>query len=44
MSSMGAAAIDLLFQRFENPKRPTTKLTLQSELVVRESCGVAVAK
>jgi LacI family transcriptional regulator len=39
MSSMGAAAIDLLYQRLEDPKRPATKLILQSELVVRESCG-----
>jgi DNA-binding LacI/PurR family transcriptional regulator len=39
MSSMGAAAVDLLVQRIENPKRPATKLTLQSELIVRESCG-----
>jgi LacI family transcriptional regulator len=39
MSSMGAAAVDLLVQRLENPKRPSTKLTLESELVVRESCG-----
>ena len=40
MSSMGAAAVDLLCQRLEDPSRPATKLTLQSELVVRESCGV----
>lgn len=43
MSSMGAAAIDLLCQRFDDPKRPAAKLILQSELVVRESCGVASA-
>ena len=42
MSSMGAAAIDLLVQRFDDAKRPTTKLILESELVVRESCGVAM--
>jgi DNA-binding LacI/PurR family transcriptional regulator len=42
MSSMGAAAIDLLVQRFDDPKRPTTKLILESELVVRQSCGVAM--
>ncbi len=40
MSSMGAAAIDLLCQRFDDPKRHATKITLKSELVVRESCGV----
>ena len=39
MSAMGAAAVDLLCQRLENPKRPATKLILESELVVRESCG-----
>ncbi|RIK72280.1 MAG: hypothetical protein DCC67_19480 [Planctomycetota bacterium] len=39
MSSMGAAAVDLICQRLENPKRPASKLILQSELVVRESCG-----
>jgi len=42
MSSMGAAAVDLLCQRLENPKRPATKITLESELVVRESCGAGV--
>ena len=41
MSSMGSSAIELLCQRLEQPKRPHTKLTLQSELVVRESCGAA---
>jgi LacI family transcriptional regulator len=39
MSAMGAAAVDLLCQRLDNPKRPATKLTLESELVVRQSCG-----
>ncbi|MBX3432931.1 MAG: LacI family DNA-binding transcriptional regulator [Pirellulales bacterium] len=43
MSSMGAAAIDLLFQRITDPKRPAARLTLQSELVVRESCGAPEA-
>lgn len=43
MASMGAAAVDLLAQRLENPKRPATRLTLSPELVVRESCGVAAA-
>ncbi len=41
MSAMGAAAVDLLCQRLDNPKRPATKLILESELVVRESCGAA---
>ncbi len=39
MSSMGSSAVDLLCQRLDDPQRPPTKLTLQSELVVRESCG-----
>ncbi len=39
MASMGQAAIDLLCQRFDDPQRPSTKLVLASELVVRESCG-----
>jgi len=39
MSSMGSAAIELLCQRLEDGDRPHTRLTLQSELVVRESCG-----
>ena len=39
MASMGAAAVDLLVQRVENPDRPATKVTLESELVIRESCG-----
>ena len=39
MSNMGASAVELLCKRLEDPKRPSTKLTLQSELVVRESCG-----
>jgi LacI family transcriptional regulator len=42
MSSMGAAAVDLLTQRLENPKRPAAKLTLEPELVIRESCGATV--
>ncbi|MEM8946222.1 MAG: LacI family DNA-binding transcriptional regulator [Planctomycetota bacterium] len=39
MSSMGASAVELLCSRLDDEKRPTTKLTLQSELVVRVSCG-----
>jgi LacI family transcriptional regulator len=39
MSNMGSAAVELLCQRLSDPKRPPTKLTLQSNLVVRESCG-----
>lgn len=39
MSSMGAGAVELLCQRLKEPERPPVKLTLQSNLVVRESCG-----
>ncbi|MEO1498738.1 MAG: LacI family DNA-binding transcriptional regulator [Planctomycetota bacterium] len=38
-SDMGAAAIELLCARLSEPKRPSTKVTLETELVVRESCG-----
>jgi LacI family transcriptional regulator len=41
MSAMGAAAVDLLCQRLDNPKRPAVTLSLESELIVRESCGAA---
>lgn len=40
MSSMGAAAVELLCKRLKDPKLPPTKLTLQSDLVIRESCGM----
>ncbi|TWT78463.1 Catabolite control protein A [Posidoniimonas polymericola] len=43
MAIMGAAAVELLLQRIEDPKRPATKITLQSELIVRESCGASPA-
>ncbi len=39
MSSMGASAVELLCRRLDEPKRPATRLTLQSELIVRVSCG-----
>jgi LacI family transcriptional regulator len=39
MSSMGASAVELLCQRLDEENRPATKLTLQSELIVRVSCG-----
>jgi LacI family transcriptional regulator len=39
MSSMGASAVELLCQRLSDPRRPPTKLTLRSDLVVRESSG-----
>jgi len=39
MAEMGATAIDLVCKRLAKPDRPPTKVTLQTELVVRESCG-----
>lgn len=39
MSEMGARAIELLCQRIANPKRPPTRISLQPQLVTRESCG-----
>ena len=43
MSSMGALAVELLCQRLKDPKRPPSKLVLQADLVVRESCGTPKA-
>ncbi len=40
MSSMGAAAVELLCQRLAEPDRPPVRLTLEAELVIRDSCGV----
>lgn len=39
MAEMGATAVDLLCKRLGEPQRPATKVTLQAELVVRESSG-----
>ena len=39
MSRMGATAVELLCQRIAEPDRPPSKVSLQAELVVRESCG-----
>jgi LacI family transcriptional regulator len=41
MAGMGAKAIELLCQRIADPQRPPTRISLQPELVVRESCGYA---
>ncbi len=40
MSNMGASAVELLCKRLKDPKRSPTKLTLHSDLVVRESSGM----
>jgi LacI family transcriptional regulator len=42
MSAMGAGAVELLCQRLDQPSRPHSTVTLQSELVVRESCGTEI--
>ncbi|HEX5471876.1 MAG TPA: LacI family DNA-binding transcriptional regulator [Lacipirellulaceae bacterium] len=39
MSQMGAAAIELLCERIADPSRSPSKVTLDAELVVRNSCG-----
>jgi LacI family transcriptional regulator len=39
MSAMGAKAIELLCQRIAEPDRPPVTVSLNAELVVRESCG-----
>ncbi|HEX4414963.1 MAG TPA: LacI family DNA-binding transcriptional regulator [Lacipirellulaceae bacterium] len=39
MSKMGATAIELLCQRIAEPERAPQKVSLEAELVVRESCG-----
>lgn len=41
MSRMGARAIELLCARVADPQRPTVRIPLQPELIVRESCGAA---
>ena len=41
MSEMGARAIELLCQRVADPTRATSRISLQPELIVRESCGSA---
>jgi LacI family transcriptional regulator len=44
MSSMGAKAVELLCQRLADPERPPTKVSLNAELVVRESCGCRLTR
>ena len=39
MSQMGAKAIELLCKRIADPQRQATRVSLEPELVVRESCG-----
>lgn len=43
MSRMGAEAIRLLCERIADPQRAPTRVTLQPELVVRDSCGSGAA-
>jgi LacI family transcriptional regulator len=44
MAKMGAKAIELLCQRIADPQRPPTRISLQPELIVRESCAVVLHK
>jgi LacI family transcriptional regulator len=39
MSRMGATAIELLCERLAERERPTQRVSLEAELVVRQSCG-----
>jgi LacI family transcriptional regulator len=39
MSRMGASAIELVCERIADPSRSVTKVHLEAELVIRESCG-----
>lgn len=41
MSLMGAEAIRLLCERLRNPATPPQRVSLQPEVVLRESCGLA---
>ncbi len=43
MQGMGATAVELLVDRLADPSRPTRTITLQSELMIRESCGAKPA-
>lgn len=44
MAKMGARAIELLCQRIADPQRPPSRVTLEAELIVRESCGCRPAQ
>ncbi len=39
MADMGAIAVELLCKRITEENRPASKVTLQAEVVIRESCG-----
>jgi len=41
LAEVGAAAIDALVRRVEDPTRPSTKTRLATNLIVRESSGWA---
>jgi LacI family transcriptional regulator len=44
MSRMGANAVDLLCQRLEDPEKAPARVSLDAELVVRDSCGCGLSK
>ncbi len=39
MAQMGAKAIELLCARVSDPERPFTRVSIEPELIIRESCG-----
>jgi DNA-binding LacI/PurR family transcriptional regulator len=41
---MGRRAVELLLQRIEDPRRSTTLVVLQPELIVRKSCGAGLKR
>ncbi|MDC0934873.1 LacI family DNA-binding transcriptional regulator [Pirellulales bacterium] len=43
MSQMGSTAIELLVNRLADPERTDAKVTLRSQLVIRDSCGSTLA-
>jgi len=38
LDQMGRKAVELLIEQIENPERPSRRITLATELVVRDSC------
>ncbi|MRR32875.1 LacI family transcriptional regulator, partial [bacterium] len=44
ISQMGGKAVDLLIEIIESGMRPTHKVFMDTELVVRESCGASISK
>ena len=36
---IGRRAVELLYQRIEDPSRPTARIIMNTQLMVRKSCG-----